>query len=373
MRGIAKVVTGGGKTIYAFLCVEEYLGVNKEGRVVVLVPTLALADQWYAGFIKDFGVVQADVKVFSGTEKHDGPGLINILTLNSARNAFPDLLEPKGALLIVDECHRAGSPSNSKALAFPWQATLGLSATPEREFDEAFEKVLIPELGEILIDYSYEQAYHDGVICPFKLINVKVPLADHEQEEIAKLTKKAFGLVNKAEGSISAAEALKRLYIRRARVSSQALARAPFAVKIVEDHPGERILLFHEDLSGLTRILNLLTKRGTENVAYHSKVGPSLRRGQLLMFRSGVVDVLGCCHALDEGLNVPETNVGVIASSTASKRQRIQRLGRMLRPAPGKKNAVVYTLYCTQAEETRLREEAARLKEIAEVEWLQKN
>ena len=66
----------------------------------------------------------------------------------------------------------------------------------------------------------------------------------------------------------------------------------------------------------------------------------------------------------------PETNIGIIASSTASKRQRIQRLGRMLRPAPGKKHATVYTLYCTQAEETRLKEEAEVLEEIAEIEWL---
>ena len=304
-RGIAKVVTGGGKTIFAFLCIEEYLKKASEGRVVVIVPTLALADQWFMDFVKDAGVNESDIKIFSGLEKHDEPGLINILTLNTARTTALSLMRPANALLVVDECHRAGSAKNSKVLEGPWGSTLGLSATPERDFDSAFEEILIPKLGPLIIEYSYMDAFRDNVICKFKLINVRVPLAEHEEREISKLTRKAFGLMKKVEqGSVTAADSLKRIYIRRARVSSTALARTPYAVRLVEEHASERILVFHEDLDGLTRILNILADRGTESVAYHSRIGPSLRRGSLLMYRDGVVRVLGCCRALDEGFNV---------------------------------------------------------------------
>ncbi len=370
-RGIAKVVTGGGKTIFAFLCADEYLRQFPSGKIVVLVPTLALADQWLTSFIKDAGIDETKIQVFSGVEKHENTGIVNILTLNTARTLLPNLMRPETTFLIVDECHRSGSPENSKVLKHKWLATLGLSATPERDFDESFKTALVPYLGPIVIDYSYQDAYRDGVICRFKLVNIRAPLASHEEAEIKRLTKKAFGYFREAEqGSTSAAELLKKLYIQRARVSARAIARTPFVVRLVEQQTEQRVLIFHEDIDGLTRILTLLRSRGVESVAYHSRIGPSIRRGHLLMYREGVVRVLGCCRALDEGFNVPETNVGIIASSTASNRQRIQRLGRMLRPYPGKEIATVYTLYCTRAEENRLRNEAENLEEIATVEWL---
>jgi superfamily II DNA or RNA helicase len=68
-------------------------------------------------------------------------------------------------------------------------------------------------------------------------------------------------------------------------------------------------------------------------------------------------------------MNVPETAVAVIASSTASHRQRIQRLGRVLRPSRGKDKAVIYTLFATVQEEKRLQNEAARLEDVASVAW----
>jgi superfamily II DNA or RNA helicase len=63
--------------------------------------------------------------------------------------------------------------------------------------------------------------------------------------------------------------------------------------------------------------------------------------------------------------------VAVIASSTASQRQRIQRLGRILRRAAGKSAATVYTLFATNEEKSRLEREAASLEGITHVTWQQ--
>jgi superfamily II DNA or RNA helicase len=68
-------------------------------------------------------------------------------------------------------------------------------------------------------------------------------------------------------------------------------------------------------------------------------------------------------------MNVPETAVAVIASSTASQRQRIQRLGRVLRPARGKSKATIYTLFATEQEKIRLTNEAERLEGVANILW----
>jgi len=87
------------------------------------------------------------------------------------------------------------------------------------------------------------------------------------------------------------------------------------------------------------------------------------------MFRRGVFDVLIACRALDEGFNVPEARIALIGAGTASKRQRIQRMGRVLRSMTGKVDAKVITIYATDVEEARLVQEAANLKDIVEVEW----
>ena len=86
-------------------------------------------------------------------------------------------------------------------------------------------------------------------------------------------------------------------------------------------------------------------------------------------YRRGEIDVLVTCRALDEGFNVPETELGIIAASTATRRQRIQRLGRVVRPARGKDGAVIYTLVASGPEIERLKEEESRLEGVATVSW----
>ena len=89
----------------------------------------------------------------------------------------------------------------------------------------------------------------------------------------------------------------------------------------------------------------------------------------LASYRRGEVEILVTCRALDEGFNVPETEVGIIAASTATRRQRIQRLGRVLRPSNGKSHAIIYSLVATAPEIGRLQEEEATLEGVAEVRW----
>ena len=54
---------------------------------------------------------------------------------------------------------------------------------------------------------------------------------------------------------------------------------------------------------------------------------------------------------LDEGIDVPEANIGIIASGTGSKREYVQRLGRILRKKEGKE-AVLYEIIAEETTET---------------------
>ncbi len=368
-RGIVEVATGGGKTLFAELCISTVAHDKPDARFVIVVPTEALLDQWYVSLREDLGAEDDDIALWSGASGTTEPRRINVMVINTARWAAQSVAAGHSTMLIVDECHRAGSPTNATALQGTHFATLGMSATPEREYDPGFEEYVAPALGGIVFRYDLNAATADGVLAPFELINVAIDLLPDELERYDTLSKRVGRQAAIAKRDPSGHERLEHLLRRRARVAALASMRVPVAVYLVEQHRGVRTLIFHESIEQAEVLAVNLQGRGHSVTIYHSRVGPSLRRDNLRLFRRGVFDVLVSCRALDEGINIPETRVAVIASATASHRQRIQRLGRVLRPAPGKERATVYTLYATLIEEQRLIAESSRLTAADSVSW----
>ncbi|MFQ5759222.1 MAG: DEAD/DEAH box helicase [Candidatus Bathyarchaeia archaeon] len=94
-----------------------------------------------------------------------------------------------------------------------------------------------------------------------------------------------------------------------------------------------------------------LRSQGFEAGIYHSNMDMNVRKRNLREYKSGKTSVLVTCKALDEGLDVPDTSVGIIAAATSSIRQRIQRIGRILRKAPGKNYSLIYTIFIEELED----------------------
>ena len=368
-HGVVSVVTGGGKTNFAHLCIQEFRAKQPTVQVIVVVPTLALLDQWHISLQEDLGVPEQDIVCFSGQEKGDQIGKVNLVVLNTARTFAASLAACSITFLIVDECHRTGSPENAKTLLGNHAATLGLSATPVREYDDGFDTYIKPALGDIIYEYDYMKALADRVINPFRLVNVRVVLLPDEKREYHRLTQAVMRAYRAMENHDGSEDRVKVLLQRRAQISSMATMRIPVAAKIAEQHQGLRTIIFHERIPAANRLFTILRERRQRPASYHSRLAPATRRDNLRLFRRGAFDILVTCRALDEGLNVPDTAVAIIASSTASERQRIQRLGRVLRPAPGKDTALIYTLFATEAEKQRLKKEADRLEGTASVAW----
>lgn len=368
-RGIVEVVTGGGKTIFAFLTMLALKAQVPGLRTLIIVPSVALADQWVVALQDELSVSPEQIGVLGGGERPSPDHQIVVAVINSARGRTSDIAAEGPTLLIVDECHRVGSEKNASALTGSFIATLGLSATPEREYDDGYSTFIQPALGSVIYRYGYIEASRDNVITSFNLTNVEIPMLEGENTEYERLSKaiaKATrSLINEADS-----EGLKRLLIRRASVVNRFTLRVPAAVRIVDQNLGVRSIVFHERVADAERIAELLSQRGHSVTLYHAGIAPEVRREHLRRFRSGIYDVLVCCRALDEGTNVPETALAVIASGTASRRQRIQRLGRILRPAAGKGHADVYTLFATAEERNRLLEESNQLSEIAGIRWM---
>ncbi|MGH3145789.1 MAG: DEAD/DEAH box helicase family protein, partial [Rubrobacter sp.] len=153
-RGIVAVVTGAGKTIFAMQCMLRVRSSHPECRFLVVVPTVALLDQWRAALTRDLGVREDEIATAGGGSRLDAPRRIVIVVANTARRLVPQLAAKGDWFLIVDECHRVASPANRQMLVGDFLATLGLSATPERQYDTWFDDYVVPALGPIIYRYT---------------------------------------------------------------------------------------------------------------------------------------------------------------------------------------------------------------------------
>ena len=368
-RGIARVVTGGGKTVFAYLCLERFFAEYSEGRALIVVPTIALLDQWYVDICDATDLDESDVECYSGNQRPENPARINILVLNTARGLSHELSLSGPTILIVDECHRAGARENSRALHGFHEATLGLSATPERESDNGFESHIVPALGPIIYSYDYPQAKADNIIVDFNLINIEITFDGNDGNEKPPLSRMMNNLVRRPIDNLKLQHIIEASSKRVTRSVENSL-RVLWAAKLALKHHTERVIIFHERVIALGKIGRLLTKCGQNSISYHSEMSEPHRRDNMRLFRRGTINMLITCRALDEGANVPEANVAIIAHSTSSTRQRIQRLGRILRPSVEKEHATVYTLYTSKEQQVRLAKEATSMEGLADVAWM---
>lgn len=363
-RGIVSVVTGGGKTFFALKCINEYQRRIPAASVLITVPTEALLDQWFEELVSFFDMPPRFLNLVSNS-KPIRQGRMNIGVINTVAKLGVNEKTPE-VFLVVDECHKSASPFFRGIFNIPRLASLGLSATPERPYDDWFNEVLVPNLGPVIYSYSYKEAMRDSVIVHFDLQNILFEFTEEEQTEYDRLTRSIRIAIAKygveSERSV-------QLLLKRARFVNSSPTRVRIALKLIARHQGRKILVFHEDITACDFLFEVLLENSVAAGIYHSNM-PLARRVQTLHeYRTGKIKVLVSCRALDEGFNVPETEIGIIAASTATYRQRVQRLGRVLRPAAGKEHAIIYSIVASAPEIRRLAKEAEDLKEIVKVEW----
>jgi superfamily II DNA or RNA helicase len=363
-RGIVAAVTGGGKTLLALHCLDIFRRQVPAATALVIVPTAALLEQWVDEVLAFFDVPPSHVAVLKG-RRRISESRINVGVLNTVAT-LPVSERASNTFLIVDECHRAASETFRHVFNHSCIRSLGLSATPERQYDCGLDDVLVPHLGPVVYRYTYRDALADRVIVPFQLVNVVFPFSDDERQQYDRATR---SIIVSARRYGIESEQTVRLLLRRARLSNQSLTRVKWALRLVAENRGRKMLVFHEDIHACDLICKVLREHGFAAASYHSRMPIRERVSALQSYRSGEVAILVTCRALDEGFNAPETEVGIVAASTATYRQRIQRLGRVLRPSPGKSQATVYSVVASDPEIRRLAEEAANLEGVAEVIW----
>lgn len=386
-RGIVNAVTGTGKTLLALSAIRHLEETSDKAlRVKIVVPQTFLAFQWRDEIKRAFGLKSRDIGMYYGSRKdHDKKYVIYVINsarYNLARHILTDINDGLAVFLIADECHHYGSPENIRIFDFrralPKDASyysLGLSATPEIP---NYDDITAP-LGEEIYKYDFISALNDGIISKFILFNVGLDFDRYEASEYQEMSEELSILLYKVlqshpelrelsdiqffaglqrlaarhmnDETSQAARVVIQLISKRRSVSHLAKARIPCAIKIVRSLPSDtRVILFCERVKSAEELSGALQEVFPGQVGiYHSLMDNAARRNVLNSYKKGGQRLLVCCRALDEGLNIPSTDAGIIVSSTKIARQRIQRVGRLLRHSRNIK--LIYYLYIDAARE----------------------
>ena len=369
-RGIIKVVTGGGKTFFAIHCLKRYLENDPQKSILIVVPSIALLDQWYDSLSQNFD--DKEISLNGGGEQTKVITKICISTIDSLKNII-SLIDAENTLLIVDECHKIGTEKRGEMLTNAWHATLGLSATPERDYDDNFYIIIKKILGDIIFDYDYIDAREDEVIVNFKLLYGYAALLPEEENKYKKFTKSIQRRAATIGGQDMNDYPLKMLIFNRARLVKNSKNRIPYGIELIQKYERDSWIVFTENKKQAKEFNKIVNKlKGFNSGIYNTDLNDDERQENLEKFKAGNLNVLVSCTALDEGFDMPEADGAMILSASSSKGQRIQRMGRVLRITANKENALIVTVYSSKTEYEKLREESNRYKlEGVPVKWQQ--
>jgi superfamily II DNA or RNA helicase len=246
-------------------------------------------------------------------------------------------------------------------------ATLGLTATYSRQFDEAGTAALLQWFGPVLRPViGLAEAMLLGLLVPYDYRLHTVKLDEGELARYAKLTDRirTTSAMEKDRGELSSN--LKMLLILRARILKKATAKVGATLEILTEtfRSGERWLVYCDDTEQLTAVVELGVAQSLPVMEFRSGMTGDRRAALESLERHGGIIVAIRC--LDEGVDIPSCDNALIVASSSTSREYIQRRGRILRPAPDKTHAVVHDLLLVDETDGILaRSEAVRALEFA--------
>lgn len=353
-RAVVSLPTGSGKTILAMMAIAHL-----KRPTLILVPTIDLLTQWAATVERFFGI---NCGMLGGGSKDIQP--VTVSTYDSAVLNM-EFIGGNFAFLIADECHHLPSPAYRVAAAMaiaPFR--LGLTATAE--LDQEYSAVLADMMGNICCNIGIKEL-SGNILSAYEVRQLRVELSGREAADYHYHRSIYTNFIRRAGINFSRKNGWSDFLIAASRmpggkealasfIAQRHIARAGSAklemiAKILSRHAGERTIIFTADNDaaytiGRKFILPVLT--------HHTKAAE--RKEFLEEFRQGNYPVLVTSKVLNEGVDVPQVSVGIVVSGSGSIREHVQRLGRILRTAPGKKQAVLYELVSANTSEESISE-----------------
>jgi superfamily II DNA or RNA helicase len=370
--GVVVLPTGAGKTYLAQLAIQA-----TESSTLIVVPTLDLMHQWYAHLLAAFP--DAPVGLLGGGGHDSMP--LQVATYDSAA-IYAEALGNKYALLVFDECHHLPSEFTRVIAEYslaPYR--LGLTATPERSDGKHvdLQALIGPEVYRTSV-----AALSGTILAAHRTVRLSVRLSPRERQRYDALLETRNRFLQQrgiALGSLSGwqafvrASALSRagrsamLAHREARAIAFGTAgKLRVLVDLLAQHHPARTLIFTDDNAMVYRI-----SREYLIPAITHKTPVKERHDILQRFRTGEYPVVVTSRVLNEGVDVPEASIAIVLSGTGSRREYVQRLGRILRRREGKL-AVLYEVVAEATSEeqvSRRRRQGTRVKPYRQIDVLE--
>ena len=357
-HGLWEMATGTGKTITALSALAKLSEEKEHLFVVIACPYQHLVDQWYEEAVR-FGFEPILAYKSSATWVNRlNTALVRynygvrdvVFTITTQTTFISETMQKllsklkRSAILVADEVHHLGAERSRKKLTDIFNYRLGLSATPNRWFDESGTTALRSYFGDTIYEFSLDKAIKMGYLCPYYYHPHLVELTNEEFEEYEQLTERISKLYHEAEsGEIN--EVLERLLIKRAALLNRAENKLEKLAELLTDKTDSlHHTLFYCAPGRITPVLELLTTLGLRVAKFTAEESVAKRQELLKMFASGHLQALVAMRCLDEGVDVPSTRTAYILASSSNPKEFIQRRGRILRQSPGKEHAEIHDL-----------------------------
>lgn len=356
--GTVALATAGGKTIIGLQAIYDV-----HSTTLIIVPTKALGEQWKRNLIKRLRIPASEIGIFHGSSKQIRPITIgtyasimrHIYFSAKERNKLTEkysganlearikrreqhelLLQNYFVLLIPDESHHIPAPLfkrislHSKALK-----RLSLSATVER-FDHN-ESLLYFSAGKQVFALNYIELCREGWVAPFLYKHLEIKLSEDDIQYYRKMKGDREG---------------------KRRMTFYNFRKMDLAVSIAKEHTskGHQIILFVNYIDDAKNMMENLRSVGIPSGIVLSeenqrKLGMVSCEAILNQFSKKELMVLIATTKLDEGIDLPDCSVGIIMSGSSSKRQMIQRIGRIVRISEKDKQKVAHIYELTTVSE----------------------
>ncbi len=429
-KGLFAMATGTGKTITALNCLLEIYKRRGYYKAIILVPTITLVDQWekeckkfnFSNIIKVCSKYPSwrsaidSVKLreeYNPLNKECDYIIISTYASFARDNVFNTLnsFSRKQLLLIADEAHNMGSGKILRRLGgINYLRRIGLSATPERQFDETGNAALASFFGyneKYTFEYTMDEAINgkNPVLCRYNYYPHIVRLTNEEMARYIDLSTKLAKLFNFNKNSFPEGdEIVKTLLLARKRIIHKAANKLELFKQIIQERFEQRgnlkytlvyvpegnrpddnnadiydtkdIIEDDEETGHLIDKYTEIVKQSSPHTTVKQFISGSSERDRMLAdFASGELEVLTSMKCLDEGVDVPRSELAIFCASTGNPRQFIQRRGRILRMHPDKHMATIHDMVvapeidvnsdCFEMEKRLLESELKRVRNFA--------
>lgn len=399
---LIEMATGTGKTRTAIGCIVEKLKSEESLLVIIATPQNTLSRQWKADlnalnvvfdreeiidgsnakWKKNFEMLLLDLSdkriqnavVYTTHSTSSDSKFINIITTNKYNTKI---------LFVCDEVHASGAAKQRNALIEDYEYRIGLSATPNRMFDEEGTSLIRKYFGNKSFEFTIADALRtinpltgSPFLNQFEYHPIFVELTDEESNRYSKLSQQIAILRNNEDCD---PQEIERLYDRRSQISKNAenklSALQNLLLKLVPSKIEDTILFVTdkqiEPSFQIMSELHIKRSKITEGESSSKIVntnGDTERQEIIKQFSNHQIQVIVGIKCLDEGIDIKSARIAILMASSANPREFIQRVGRVIRPNIGKPISQIYDFIVTTSNNNinLLRKEGSRAKYIAQ-------